>query len=102
LTRAYSGTCKMVRIGGVDYSGSRWTHPDEGIKSPPSQPPMLGILCVKSTQGLTRLAPAGIGKPISLITIRSEMTIPAPAESPIRMMDVGRIGAWAPGGGSRR
>jgi hypothetical protein len=92
----------MVRIGGVDYSGSRWTHPDEGIKSPPSQPPMLGILCVKSTQGLTRLAPAGIGKPISLITIRSEMTIPAPAESPIRMMDVGRIGAWAPGGGSRR
>jgi hypothetical protein len=43
-----------------------------------------------------------MGRPISLITIRRDMTIPAPAESPIRMIEVGRMGTWAFGGGSIR
>lgn len=68
------------------------SHPEEGMKSSPSQPPILGMLCVKSTQGLIKLAPAGMGNPISLISTRREMTIPAPAESPERMMLVGSIG----------
>jgi hypothetical protein len=67
-------------------------HPEEGMKSPPSHPEILGILCVRSTQGLIRLAPAGIGRPISLMTINREITMPAPAESPMRMIDVGSIG----------
>ena len=54
---------------------------------------MLGILCVKSTHGLIKLAPAGMGRHISLMITSKDMTIPAPAESPMRMMDVGRIGA---------
>lgn len=67
-------------------------YPVLGMKSPPSHPPMLGILCVRSTHGLIRLAPAGIGRPISLITMSREMTMPAPAESPMRTMDVGAMG----------
>lgn len=78
------------------------THPVFGMKSPPSQPEMEGILCVKSIHGLIKLAPAGMGKPISLMITSSEMTIPAPAESPIRMIDVGKIGVCVPGGGSSR
>ena len=70
----------------------RNTHPDEGMKSPPSHPPILGILCVRSTHGEIKLAPAGIGKPISRMMTNSETTIPAPAESPIRMIEVGKIG----------
>lgn len=78
------------------------TYPVLGIKSPPSHPPILGILCVKSTQGLIKLAPAGMGRPISRMMRRSETTIPAPAESPMKMIDVGRIGVWVFGGGSIR
>ena len=78
------------------------THPDEGMKSPPSHPPILGMLWVRSTHGLIRLAPAGIGKPISRMITNRDTTIPAPAESPMRMIEVGKIGACAPGGGSRR
>jgi hypothetical protein len=63
---------------------------------------MLGMECVRSTQGLIKLAPAGIGRPISRMMTNMEMTMPAPAESPMRMIEVGKIGAWAPGGGSRR
>jgi hypothetical protein len=79
------------------------THPVLGIKSPVSTPPILGILCVKSTHGLIRLAPAGIGRPISLISTKRDMHIPAPAESPMKMMSVGEIGLCvAVGGGVMR
>jgi hypothetical protein len=77
-------------------------YPVFGIKSPPSYPPILGILWVKSTHGLIKLAPAGMGRPISRMMIRRETTIPAPAESPMKMMDVGEIGTCASGGGSMR
>ena len=60
------------------------------------------MLCVKSTHGLIKLAPAGIGSPISRIMIKRETTIPAPAESPMKMIDVGEIGTCASGGGSMR
>jgi hypothetical protein len=63
------------------------------MKSPSSGPLMLGMLCVKSTQGLIKLAPAGIGKPISRMSTRSEMHMPPPAESPMNMMLVGLMGS---------
>ena len=73
------------------------------MKSPKSLPLILGILCVKSTHGLIRLAPAGIGSPISLIRTKRDMHMPAPAESPIKMISVGETGACvASGGGVRR
>ena len=70
----------------------QWTHPWLGMKSPTSLPLMLGMLCVKSTQGLMRLAPAGMGRPISRMSTSSETHMPAPAESPINMMSVGEMG----------
>jgi hypothetical protein len=75
------------------------TYPVLGIKSPPSHPPILGILCVKSTQGLIKLAPAGMGRPISRMMTRRATTIPAPAESPMKMIEVGRMGVWVLDGG---
>jgi len=45
---------------------------------------ILGKLCVKSTQGLIRTAPAGIGKPKSRSTVSAVKESPAPAESPAR------------------
>lgn len=61
---------------------------------------ILGIECVKSTHGLMRFAPAGMGSFISRMSTRSDSTMPAPAESPARMIDVGDIAlCGAVGGG---
>jgi hypothetical protein len=59
---------------------------------------MLGIECVRSTHGDIRLAAAGIGRPISRINVRSDRHIPPPAESPIRMISMGEMGATPSGG----
>ena len=90
---AYSGISLFSMWLLLDHLSKAYTHPVLGIKSPTSLPLILGMLCVKSTQGLIRLAPAGIGKPISLIRTSSEMHIPAPAESPMKMMSVGEMGS---------
>lgn len=44
---------------------------------------ILGKLCVKSTQGLIKTAPAGMGMPKSRSTVSTVKDSPAPAESPV-------------------
>ena len=61
---------------------------------------MLGKLCVRSTQGLIKTAPAGIGKPMSHKIAKTLIHIPPPAESPANTIFEEGIGLCrAVGGG---
>lgn len=63
----------------------------------------LGKLCVRSTQGLMRTAPAGCSMPRSLRTVRALRQRPPPAESPAMTIFEGGIGLCrASGGGEVR
>jgi hypothetical protein len=52
----------------------------------------LGKLCVISTQGLIRTAPAGNSTPMSLRTVNTVRHRPAPAESPAKTILDGGMG----------
>jgi len=61
---------------------------------------MLGKLCVRSTQGLMRTAPAGSGSPMSRRTVSVVTHSAAPAESPAKTSFAGETGLCrALGGG---
>lgn len=63
----------------------------------------LGRLCVRSTHGLIRTAPAGIGSPISRSSVRSVSERPPPAESPANTILEEGMALWrALGGGWMR
>lgn len=59
----------------------------------------LGKLWVISTHGLMRTAPAGIGKPMSLMTVSAVTQSAAPAESPAKTSFDAGTGLWPASGG---
>ncbi len=63
----------------------------------------LGKLCVRSTHGLIRTAPAGWGSPRSRNTVSAVRHSAAPAESPAKTILEGGTGLCTdPGGGDVR